>query len=65
MELIITLAILWGMYKFASMLFSSPKKQPVKKRAAPRKSTYSPTARTSPAKKASTYTPKSPAPTPA
>jgi hypothetical protein len=35
MELIITLAILWGMYKFASMLFSSPKKQPVKKRAAP------------------------------
>ncbi len=53
------------MYNFASMLFSSPKKQPVKKGAAPRKSTYSPTARTSPAKKASTYTPKSPAPTPA
>jgi DNA polymerase-3 subunit epsilon len=65
MELIITLAILWGMYKFASMLFSSPKKQPVKKRAAPRKSTYSPTARTSPAKSAPSYTPKSPAPTPA
>ena len=54
MELIVTLAILWGMYKFASMLFSSPKKQPVKKRAAPRKSTYSSTARTSsPAKKPS------------
>lgn len=66
MELIVTLAILWGMYKFASMLFSSPKQQPVKKRAAPRKSTYSSTARTSPpAKKAPTYTPKSPAPTPA
>ena len=66
MALIVTLAILWGMYKFASMLFSSPKKQPVKKRTAPRKSTYSSTARTSsPAKKAPTYTPKSPAPTPA
>ena len=65
MELIITLAILWGMYKFAPMLFSSPKKQSVKKRAAPRKSTYSTTTRTPPATKASTYTPKSPAPTPA
>jgi DNA polymerase III epsilon subunit-like protein len=66
MELIITLAILWGMYKFVSMFFSSPKKQPVKKRTAPRKSTYSTTARTSsPTKKASTYTPKSSAPTPA
>ena len=66
MELIVTFAILWGMYKFASMLFSSPKKQPVKKRAAPRKSTYSTTARTSSsAKRASTYTPKSPASTPA
>ena len=64
MELIVTVAILWGLYKFASMLFSSPKKQPVKKRAAPRKSTYSPTARTAPSKTASTYTPKSPAPTP-
>ena len=53
------------MYKLATMLFSSPKRQPVKKRAAPRKSTYSSTARTSPAKSASTYTPKSPAPTPA
>jgi DNA polymerase III epsilon subunit-like protein len=63
MELIIALAILWGMYKFASMLFSSSKKESAKKRAAPRKSTYSPTARTSPAKKASTYTPKSSAPT--
>ena len=60
MELIITLAILWGMYKFASMLFSSSKKQPVKKRAAPRKSTYSTTTRTSsPTKRASTPTPKS------
>lgn len=66
MELIITLAILWGMYKFASMLFSSSKKQPVKKSAAPRKSTYSTTARTSsPTKKASTSSPKSSAPTPA
>ena len=66
MELIITLAVLWGLYKFASMLFSSPKKQPVKKRAAPRKSTYSTTARTSsPTKTASTYTPKSTAPKPA
>ena len=66
MELIITLAILWGMYKIASMLFSSPKKQPVKKRATPRKSTYSTTATTSsPAKKSSTYTPKSSAPMPA
>jgi DNA polymerase-3 subunit epsilon len=65
MELIITLAILWGMYKFASVLFSSPEKQPVKKRAAPRKSTYSPAARTSPAKMAPSYTPKSPVPTPA
>lgn len=63
MELIVTLAILWGMYKFASMLFSSPKKQPVKKRTAPRKSTYSSTARTSPpAKKVPAYTPKPPAP---
>ena len=54
------------MYKFASMLFSSSKKQPVKKRAAPRKSTYSTTARTSsPTKRASTSTPKSAAPTPA
>ncbi len=53
------------MYKFASMLFSSPKKQPVKKKAAPRKSTYSTTARTSsPTKKSSTYTPKSSAPKP-
>ena len=61
MELIITLAILWSMYKFASMLFSSSEKQSVIKRAAPRKSTYSTTARTSsPAKKASTYTLKSP-----
>ncbi len=66
MELIITLAVLWGLYKFASMLFSSPKKQPVKKRAAPRKSTYSTTARTSsPTKTASTYTPKSTTPSPA
>jgi len=64
MELIVTLAILWGMYKFASMLFSSPKKQPVKKRAAPRKSPYSTTARTSsPAKKSAVYNPKTPAPT--
>lgn len=66
MELLVTLAILWGMYKLASMLFLSPKKQPVKKRAAPRKSTYSTTARTSSsAKRASAYIPKSPAPTPA
>jgi DNA polymerase III epsilon subunit-like protein len=65
MEFIITLAVLWGMYKFASMLFSSPKKQPVKKKTAPRKSTYSPTARTTPAKTSSNYTPKSPASTPA
>jgi DNA polymerase-3 subunit epsilon len=65
MELIITLAILWGMYKFASMLFSSSKKQQVTKRVAPRKSAHSPTARTSPAKTASTNSPKSPAPKPA
>jgi DNA polymerase III epsilon subunit-like protein len=63
MELIITVAILWGMYKFASMLFSSPKKQPAKKRATPRKSTYSSTTRTtSPAKKTSTYSSKSATP---
>ena len=54
------------MYKFASMFFSSSKKQPVKKRAAPRKSTYSTTARTSsPTKRASTPTPKSSAAAPA
>ena len=54
------------MYKFASIFFSSPKKQPVKKRATPRKSTYSTTARTSPpTKTASTYTSKSTAPAPA
>ena len=54
------------MYKFASMLFSSSKKQPVKKSAAPRRSTHSTTARTSsPTKKASTSTPKSSAPKPA
>jgi len=62
MELIITLVILWGMYKFASLLFSSPKKPPVRKRTAQRKSTYS--TRTSSAQRVSTYTPKSPAPTP-
>ena len=60
MELIITVAILWGIYKFASMLFSSQKKHPVKKKAAPRKSSYS-TTRTSPTNKTSTYSPKSPA----
>ena len=65
MELIISLATLWGIYKFASMHFSSPKKQQVKKKAAPRKSTYSPTARTSKARTASSYATKSPAPTPA
>ena len=66
MELIIALAILWGMYKFASVLFSSPKKQPIKKRSAPRKSTYSTTTRaTSPTKKSTTYTSKSTAPAPA
>jgi len=65
MELIVTLAMLWGMYNFASLIFSSAKKQPVKKRTAFRKSTYSSTARTShSAKKASSYTPKPPAPTP-
>jgi DNA polymerase III epsilon subunit-like protein len=37
MELIVSVAILWGMYKFASMLFSPPKKAPVKKNAATRK----------------------------
>ena len=46
------------------MLFSSPKKQPVKKKTAPRKSTYSTTTRTtSPAKKPPTYTSKSTAQT--
>ena len=50
------------MYKFASMLFSSPKKPPVQKRAAQRKSTYS--IRTSSAQRASANTPKTPAPTP-
>jgi DNA polymerase III epsilon subunit-like protein len=59
MELIVTLAILWGLYKFASMLFSSPKKQPVKKRAAPRKSVSTTTRTTTPAKKPSTYAAKS------
>jgi len=60
MELLLTIFILWGIYKFSSMLFSSPKKQPVKKRAAPRKSTYSSTTKsTAPAKKSATYTPKS------
>ena len=60
------MAILWGMYKFASVLFSSPKKQPIKKRSAPRKSTYSTTTRaTSPTKKSTTYTSKSTAPAPA
>ena len=59
MELIVTLIILWGIYKIASMSFSSTKKQPVKKTAAPRKTTYStPTRTSSPAKKASTRTPK-------
>jgi len=57
------LAILWGIYKFASMLFSSPKKEPIKKRASPRKSTYSTTTRTtSPTKKSTTNTSKSTAP---
>jgi DNA polymerase-3 subunit epsilon len=59
MELIVTLAILWGLYKFASMLLSSPKKQPVKKRAAPRKSVSTTTRTTTPVKKPSTYTAKS------
>jgi DNA polymerase III epsilon subunit-like protein len=62
MELIITLAILWGLYKFASMLFSSPKKPPVQKKAAPRKSAYSSTRSTSLVKKPSTYTAKSSTP---
>ena len=54
------------MYKFASMLFSSSKKQPVKNRAAPRKSTYSTTTRaTSPTKKSTTLNSKSTAPAPA
>jgi DNA polymerase III epsilon subunit-like protein len=66
MELIVSLAILWGLYKFASILFSSPKQQPVKKRTTPKKSTDSTTARTSlPTKKASAYSSKSSAPTPA
>jgi DNA polymerase III epsilon subunit-like protein len=59
MELIVTLAILWGLYKFASMLFSSPKKQPVKKRAAPRKSVSTTSRTTTPAKKPSTHAAKS------
>jgi DNA polymerase III epsilon subunit-like protein len=60
MELIVTLAILWGMYKFASMLFSPTKKQPVKKRATPRKSRYTTNTRTtSSSKKTSTYISKS------
>jgi len=61
MELIVTLLILWGMYRFASMLFSSLKEPPVQKRTAQRKSTYS--TRTSSAQKVYTYTSKSPAPT--
>lgn len=64
MEFIFTIAVLWVIYKFASTLFSPPKKQPVKK-AAPRKSTYSPTARISPTKTSATHTAKSLAPTPA
>ena len=65
MELIVSVAIFWGLYKLTSKLFSSPKKRPVKKRAAPRKSTNTATRRTtSPAKKPATYTSKSTAQTP-
>ena len=64
MEFIFTIAVLWVIYKFASTLFSPPKKKPVKK-AAPRKSTYSPTARTSPTKTSATHTAKSLASKPA
>jgi DNA polymerase III epsilon subunit-like protein len=46
MELIVSVALLWGMYKFASMLFSSPKNTATKKKAAPRKKAYSTTERT-------------------
>jgi DNA polymerase-3 subunit epsilon len=60
MEFIVILAILWGMYAFASMSFSSSKKEPLKKRATPHKPTYSTTKRTtSPAKKPATHTKKS------
>jgi DNA polymerase-3 subunit epsilon len=60
MDLIVTLVLLWGMYKFTVMLFSSPKKQQAKKKASPRKSPNSSTTRTtSAAKKPTTYTPKS------
>ena len=59
MELIVILAILWGFYKFASMLFSSPKKQPVKKRVAPRKAVSTTTRTTTPAKNPPAYTTKS------
>jgi DNA polymerase III epsilon subunit-like protein len=37
MELLITLIFLWGMYKFAAMVFSPPDKPAIKKKTAPRK----------------------------
>lgn len=59
MELVVSAVILWGIYKFASMLFSAPKKAPVKKRTAPRTTTYSTTTRNaSLTKRAPTYTSK-------
>lgn len=65
MELVVLVTILWGMYKFASMLFSSPKKEPERKRPAARRPTLSNNARTSSStKRASAYTPKSSAPKP-
>jgi|LakMenEpi03Aug12_release.lakeMendotaPanAssembly.Ray.scaffolds.fasta_scaffold315221_2 DNA polymerase-3 subunit epsilon len=60
MELLVTIFILWGIYKFTTMLFSSPKKQEVKKRNTPKKSTYySTTKTTSLGKKPAPQNPKS------
>ena len=41
MELIIALAIIWGMYEFAKMLFYSAEKQPIKKIDPPHNSNHS------------------------
>ena len=63
MDFIVTLVAIWLMYKFFSMLFSNPKKQPDKKRATPRKSNYASTSSTpTQIKKNSINNPKSPEP---
>jgi len=65
MELIVSVAILWGIYKFFSKLSSPTEKVIPRKRAAPRKTTYSTkTNSTSLTKKTPGYTPKSNSETP-